>query len=109
MAKEKIFLDLELTQKKSMDSEWDLISNKGDLLVSKWMCNNYRRSSVLLLDRNMTIVAELQGTREEQRRTTKNSGTLMRIYGGEVQGLTGTELRRGFVVFLWSRQVDAAA
>ena len=33
----------------------------------------------------------------------------MRIYGGEVQGLTGAELRRGFVAFLWSRQVDAAA
>ena len=64
---------------------------------------------MLLLDQNMTIVAELQGTREEQRRTAKNSGTLMRIYGGEVQGLTGAELRRGFVAFLWSRQVDAAA
>ena len=50
MAKEKEFLDLELTQKKSRDSEWDLLSDKGDLLVSKWMSNNYRRSSVLLLD-----------------------------------------------------------
>ena len=67
--KEK-FLDLELTQKKFMDSEWDLISNKGDLLVEKWMCNNYRRSSALLLDQNMTIVAKLQGTCEE---LTKNS------------------------------------
>ena len=70
MAKEKKFLDLELTQKKSMDSEWDLLSNKGDLLVLKWMSNNYRRSSVLILDRNMAIVAELQGTHEE---LTKNS------------------------------------
>ena len=50
MAKEKKFLDLELTQKKFMGSEWDLISGKGDLLVQKWMCNNYRRSSVLLSD-----------------------------------------------------------
>ena len=50
MTEEKNFLDLELTQKKFMDSEWDLISKKGDLLVEKWMCNNYRRSSVLLLD-----------------------------------------------------------
>ena len=70
MAKEKKFLDLELTQKKSMDSEWDFITNKGDLLVLKWMSNNYRRSSVLILDRNMAIVAELQGTCEE---LTKNS------------------------------------
>ena len=66
MAKEKFFLDLELTQKKSMGSEWDLLSNKGDLLVLKWMSNNYRRSSVLILDRNMAIVAELRGTYEEQ-------------------------------------------
>ena len=109
MDKEKNFLDLELTQKKSMDSEWDLLSNKGDLLVLKWMSNNYRRSSVLILDRNMVIVAELQRTYEEQRRTAKNSGTLMWIYGGEVQGLTYAELRRRFVAFLWSRQVDAAA
>ena len=50
MAKEKKFLDLELTQKKFMDLEWGLISNKGELLVEKWMCNNYRRSSILLLD-----------------------------------------------------------
>ena len=70
MAKEKSFLDLELTKKKSMDSKWDLLSNKGDLLVLKWMSNNYRRSSVLILHRNMAIVAELQGTREE---LTKNS------------------------------------
>ena len=70
MAKEKNFLDLELTKKKSMDSKWDLLSNKGDLLVLKWMSDNYHRSSVLILDRNMAIVAELQGTREE---LTKNS------------------------------------
>ena len=70
MAKEKKFLDLKLMQKKPMDSEWDLLSNKGDLLVLKWMSNNYRRSSVLILDRNMAIVAELQGTCEE---LTKNS------------------------------------
>ena len=70
MAKEKKFLDLKLMQKKPMDSEWDLLSNKGDLLVLKWMSNNYRRSSVLILDRNMAIVAELQRTREE---LTKNS------------------------------------
>ena len=63
--KRKKFLDLELMQKKSTDSEWDLLSNKGDLPVSKWMSNNYRRSSVLILDRNMTIVAELQRTCEE--------------------------------------------
>ena len=66
----KNFLDLELMKKKSMDSKWDVLSNKGDLLVLKWMSNNYRRSSVLILDRNMAIVAELQGTREE---LTKNS------------------------------------
>ena len=52
-----------------MDSERDLIADKGDLLATKWMRNNYRRSSVLLLDQNMAAVEELQGTREEQRRT----------------------------------------
>ena len=48
-------------------------------------------------------------TTRNLRRTAKNSGTLMRIYGGEEQGLTGAELRRGFVAFLWTRQVDGAA
>ena len=51
----------------------------------------------------------LRRTYEEQRRTAKNSGTLMWIYGGEVQGLTGAELRWRSVAFLWSRQDDAAA
>ena len=64
--KEKKFLDLELTQKKFMGSEWDLLSNKGDQLVLKWMSYNYRRSSVIILDLNMVIVAEVQRTREER-------------------------------------------
>ena len=55
------------------------------------------------------VVEELRRNREEPRRTQKNSRTLMRIYGGEAQGLTDAELLRRFVAFLWSRQVDAAA
>ena len=79
-------------------------ARSDDMMLYLLVCNSFysNENSVgkMPFEVVMKNYKELEKNSEEQR---KNSGTLMRIYGGEVQGLTGAELRRGFVAFLWSR------